>query len=96
MPSAVDSIRSRLRGVSVGVLTPFDDDLEIAHGKMEANAQTLYDAGARSFLVAANISEYHSLSQSERRDVTESCMDALPSDACVLPVSEGARPTRLN
>jgi len=92
MSSAVDSIRSRLRGVSVGVLTPFDDGLEIAHGKMEANAQTLYDAGARSFLAAANISEYHSLSQSERRDVTESCVDALPSDACVLAGIDGSTP----
>ncbi|WP_226482824.1 dihydrodipicolinate synthase family protein [Natrinema amylolyticum] len=77
-------VRSRLRGVAVGLLTPFDDDLEIEHEKIAENARELYDEGIRTFLATANISEYHSLSASERVDVAETSVDALPSDACVL------------
>ena len=40
--------------------------------------------GIRTFLGAASISEYDSLSRDERVDVVESAVDALPSDACVL------------
>ncbi|WEL27583.1 dihydrodipicolinate synthase family protein [Haloferax volcanii] len=84
MPLADDRVRSRLRGVAVGLLTPFDDDLEIQHDKLEANAKSLSGDGISSFLAAANISEYHSLSQQERVDVTETAVDALPDSACVL------------
>ena len=62
MPLSTDEVREHLRGVSFGLLTPFDDKLEIEHTKLEENAKSLYDRGARSFLAAANISEYHSLS----------------------------------
>ncbi|ELZ15431.1 dihydrodipicolinate synthetase [Haloterrigena salina JCM 13891] len=65
-------------------MTPFDDDLEIEHEKIAENAQELYDEGIRTFLATANISEYHSLSASERVDVAETSVEALPSDACVL------------
>ncbi|ELY92177.1 dihydrodipicolinate synthetase [Natrialba taiwanensis DSM 12281] len=77
-------MRSHLRGVAVGLLTPFDDDLEIEHEKLAENAQNLYQEGIRTFLSVANISEYHSLSESERVSVAETSVDALPSDACVL------------
>ncbi|ELY63176.1 dihydrodipicolinate synthetase [Natrinema versiforme JCM 10478] len=65
-------------------MTPFDDELEIEHEKIAENARDLYDEGIRTFLATANISEYHSLSQSERVDVAETSVDALPDDACVL------------
>lgn len=84
MQSAIEHVKQRLRGVAAGLLTPFDEDQEIVHWKIEENAQSLYDSGIRTFLAAANISEYHSLSQSERINVTETSVDALPSDACVL------------
>ncbi|ADB63268.1 dihydrodipicolinate synthetase (plasmid) [Haloterrigena turkmenica DSM 5511] len=84
MSLPAEQVRSRLRGVAVGLLTPFDDDLEIEHEKIAENAQELYDEGIRTFLATANISEYHSLSASERVDVAETSVDALPSDACVL------------
>lgn len=77
-------VRSRLQGVAVGLLTPFDDEYEIQHDKLTENATELYDAGIRTFLAAANISEYHSLAKSERIDVVETSVKALPSDACVL------------
>ncbi|WP_049914619.1 dihydrodipicolinate synthase family protein [Haloterrigena salina] len=84
MSLPAEQVRSRLRGVAVGLLTPFDDDLEIEHEKIAENAQELYDEGIRTFLATANISEYHSLSASERVDVAETSVEALPSDACVL------------
>ncbi|WP_435102802.1 dihydrodipicolinate synthase family protein [Halarchaeum sp. P4] len=84
MPLSADGVRNRLRGVAAGLLTPFDDDLDIEHAKIEENARDLHSQGIETFLTAANISEYHSLSQQERIDVTETSVNALPSDACVL------------
>lgn len=84
MPLSADKVRARLRGVAVGLLTPFDDNLEIEHNKIEENARELYDSGIRTYLATANISEYHSLSQQERIDVARTSVEALPSDACVL------------
>lgn len=93
MPLTDDRVRECLRGVAAGLLTPFDDDLEIEHDKLEANAQSLSRAGIDSFLAAANISEYHSLSHQERIDVTETSVEALPDDACVLAGVGGATKT---
>ena len=77
-------VKQRLRDVAVGVLTPFDEQGTIEHRKIEQNARSLYDEGMRTFLAAANISEYHSLSRRERIESVETVVDALPSDACVL------------
>lgn len=84
MSAATDQVKQQLRGVAVGLLTPFDESGDIVHWKIGENAESLYDSGIRTFLAAANISEYHSFSQSERIAVTETSVDALPSDACVL------------
>lgn len=84
MSLSVEQVRERLRGVAVGLLTPFDDALDIDHEKLRENAQTLHRRGIRTFLAAANISEYHSLSHTERINVVETSVDALPADACVL------------
>jgi len=84
MPLSAERVRERLRGVATGLLTPFDEDGEIEHWKIEENARSLYDEGIRTFLATANISEYHSLSADERVAVARSAVDALPSDACVL------------
>jgi 4-hydroxy-tetrahydrodipicolinate synthase len=66
------------------LLTPFGDDLEIEHEKLEANAASLSESGISTFLAAANISEYHSLTQQERIAVAETSVEAVPDDACVL------------
>jgi len=84
MALSADTVQERLRGVAVGLLTPFDEEGEIEHWKIRENAERLYDAGVETFLSTANISEYHSLSQTERVEVAESSIEALPSDACVL------------
>ena len=84
MPLAAEQVRSRLRGVAVGLLTPFDDENRIEYGKIEENARALYDQGVRTFLAAANISEFHALSREELVDITRASVDPLPSDACVL------------
>ena len=92
MPLSDNGVREHLRGVAAGLLTPFDTDGAIVHGNIKENANALYDAGIRTFLAAANISEYHSLSQDERVAVTETAVDALPSDACILAGVGGSTP----
>lgn len=92
MSLVVDTVQERLHGVAVGLLTPFDEDLQIEHDKLAANARSLYEDGVRTFLATANISEYHSLSQRERIDVVETSVDALPTDACVLAGVGGSTP----
>jgi len=84
MPLSAERVRQRLRGVAVGLLTPFDDSLAIDTDALAENAQTLYDTGIRTFLATANISEYHSLSADERVEHAKTSVDALPDDACVL------------
>lgn len=79
-----EEVAEHLRGVAVGLLTPFDDQHDIEHEKLAENAESLYGAGVRTFLATANISEYHSLSRQERVDVAETAVEALPHDACVL------------
>jgi len=78
------AVRSRLRGVTVGLLTPFDSDGAVDHEALSANARALYDAGIRSFMASANISEYHSLARDERVAHARTVVDALPDEACVL------------
>jgi len=84
MRLSADQVRERLRGVAVGLLTPFDDSLSIQADCLASNARTLYDEGIRTFLATANISEYHSLSQEERVEHAKISVEALPDDACVL------------
>jgi 4-hydroxy-tetrahydrodipicolinate synthase len=77
-------VRDRLQGVAVGLLTPFNEDGSIRHDGIERNARALADSGVETFLAAANISEYHSLTAPERVSVTETAVNALPEWACVL------------
>jgi 4-hydroxy-tetrahydrodipicolinate synthase len=84
MPLSATDVRESLRGVATGILTPFDAEGEIEYEKTKANVSALSNEGVGTFLAAANISEYHSLSQDERIAVTEATVDALPSEACVL------------
>jgi len=93
MALSADGVRERLRGVAVGLLTPFDDAGGIEHEKIRANARALSDGGIRTFLAAANISEYHSLSRDERVAVAETAVEALPEDACVLAGVGGSTAT---
>jgi 4-hydroxy-tetrahydrodipicolinate synthase len=79
-----EDVKDHLRGVAVGLLTPFDEDLEVEYEKIRDNAASLSDAGVETFLATANISEYHSLGADERVSVAEAAVDALPGDACVL------------
>jgi 4-hydroxy-tetrahydrodipicolinate synthase len=84
MGSSSERVRTGLRGVAVGLLTPFDADGALEYDHLAENAQTLYDRGARTFLAPANISEYHSLSRDERVAHARTTVGALPGDACVL------------
>lgn len=92
MPLSKNEVRQHLRGVAAGLLTPFNTDLNVQHSKLKENAETLYDAGIRTFLASANISEYHSLSRNERIEVTKTSAETLPSDACVLAGVGGSTP----
>jgi len=84
MPLSTDRVRTHIRGVAVGLLTPFDEDGAIEHEKLRSNARTLHEKGAETFLAVANISEYHSLTRDERVALAETSVDALPDDTCVL------------
>jgi 4-hydroxy-tetrahydrodipicolinate synthase len=81
---AHESVKEALRGVAAGLLSPFDENLELDHDALAENAQALYDRGIRVFLATANISEYHSLSPEERVAHAETSVAALPEDATVL------------
>jgi len=84
MPLSANRVRERLRGVAVGILTPFDDTLDIEHDKLRENATTLYDEDVRTFLAARHIREYPPRAQRERIELVESVVEALPPGACVL------------
>lgn len=84
MQPLAGEVKNHLRGVAVGLLTPFDEELEIDHRKLAENARSLYRDGIDTFLGPANISEYHSLTGRERVEIAETSVDALPDDACVL------------
>jgi len=84
MPLSVEKVRDKLRGVSAGLLTPFDDQSNIEYKKVQYNAQTLYERGIRSFLAVANISEFHSLTHSERVEIAGTVVESLPADVSVL------------
>ena len=81
---AHEAVKEALRGVAAGLLSPFDEDLELDHDALAENARVLYDRGIRVFLATANISEYHSLSPAERVAHAETSVEALPDDATVL------------
>ncbi|WP_408960204.1 dihydrodipicolinate synthase family protein [Natrinema sp. 74] len=84
MALSAEQVQEHLRSVAVGLLTPFDENGEIEYEKITENAKALYEEGVRTFLATANISEYHSLSQSERIAAAEAALEGLPESACVL------------
>ena len=89
-------ITDGLRDVATGILTPFDQDLEVDHQALQENARALYDRGVRTFLACGNVSEYHALSHEERIAVTESSVEALPNDAFVLAGAGGSTKTTID
>ncbi|WP_137284553.1 dihydrodipicolinate synthase family protein [Halorussus salinisoli] len=90
------AVKEGLRSVAAGLLTPFDDHLEVDHDALRENARIVYDEGIRTFLACANISEYHSLSHEERIEVTATSVETLPDDATVLAGVGGATPTAID
>jgi len=90
------SVKDGLRAVAPGIVTPFDDELEIDHDSVVTNTRAIYDKGVRTFLACGNISEYHSLSNDERVAVTETSVNALPSDATVLAGAGGSTKTAID
>lgn len=92
MPLSDEDVQEYLRGVAAGLLTPFDEKLQIEYHKLAENAQSLANEGIQCFLTTANISEYHSLSQDERVEVAKTSVDALPSETCVLAGVGGSTP----
>ncbi|MFB6120044.1 MAG: dihydrodipicolinate synthase family protein [Halobacteriaceae archaeon] len=79
-----------LRDAITGIVTPFDDDLNVDHAALAANVRALSGRGVDSFFVCSNVSEYHSLSPDERVAVTETSIDALPDDATTLAGAGGS------
>lgn len=89
-------LEASLKDVAAGILTPFDEDGEIRHADIEANARYLWDRGVRVFLGAANVSEFHALSHRERIDVVATVSESLPDAATVLAGAGGGIETVLD
>lgn len=86
-----DELRENLRDVGFTTATPFSDDGDrVRHDAIEENARTLYDAGARVFIPCGNTGEYYSLSHTERIEVVQSTVNALPDDATVVGGAGGS------
>lgn len=92
MTESAALIQDRLQGISIGLLTPFDETGAIDYDALADNASDLAAKGPRSFLAAANISEFHSLSHDERVRSVETAVEAVPDDACVLAGVGGSTP----
>lgn len=93
---AHEALKDNLRGVAAGLLTPFEEEtLDIDHDALAENAETLYDAGIRTYLAVANISEYHSLTHDERIASAETAAATLPDDASVLAGAGGSLRTAI-
>lgn len=92
-----DALREKLRTVAFTTTTPFTDDgSQVRYDAIESNVQTLYDAGARVFIPCGNTGEYYSLSTSERVEVVEATVDALPADATVIGGAGGSTKTAVD
>lgn len=86
-----NELRESLRNVGFTTPTPFSNDVDqVRHDAIKANAQTLYEAGARVFIPCGNTGEYYSLSQTERVEVVRSTVEALPSDTTVIGGAGGS------
>lgn len=81
-----NGLKANLRGVAAGLLTPFQENNtdELNREELASTASWLYEHGIRLFLASANISEYHSLSRTEREVCVSVVCSELPSDATVL------------
>ena len=90
MVLSADEVRDCLRGVTVGLLSPFDEQFEISHDQLAENARRLTASGLDNFMAPANISEYHSLTHDERVAFAETAVEALPDHACVLAAVGGS------
>lgn len=91
-------LQADLRDVAAGILTPYENDSgdEIRYEELASTAEWLYDEGIRLFLACANISEYHSLSHSERIDSVRTAREAIPSDGTVLGGVGGSTKTAID
>ena len=85
-----ETVRDALRGVAVGVLTPFDEDGEIMFDALQTNAAQLSESGVGLFLANANISEFHSLTHDERFEVTRVAIEATDDSDVVFAGVGGA------
>lgn len=86
-----NELRESLRGVGFTTPTPFRNDGNRVHrDAIEANVQTLYEAGARVFIPCGNTGEYYSLSQTERVEVVRSTVEGLPDNTTVVGGAGGS------
>ncbi|SFR65478.1 4-hydroxy-tetrahydrodipicolinate synthase [Halogeometricum rufum] len=79
-----NEVRHHLRDAITGLVTPFNDSLSVDHDALAANAHAIAEQGIDTLFACSNVSEYHSLSHEERIAVTETSVNALPANACVM------------
>jgi 4-hydroxy-tetrahydrodipicolinate synthase len=82
--------RSAMRGAAAGVLAPFDDSGDLLADEVRRHARYHVDAGIDVVLAAANIAEYHALTDDERVTMVDAIADAVGPDDFVLAGAGGA------
>jgi 4-hydroxy-tetrahydrodipicolinate synthase len=78
------------RGVSVALLTLFDDDGGVDHAATAAHAVRLVEHGMRAVLVAGSTGEADALTDTERVALVTAVREALPDGVPVLAGASGA------
>lgn len=79
-----------MRGAAAGVLAPFDDEGDLLPEEVRRHARHHVDAGIDIVLAAANIAEYHALTDADRTAMVDAIADAVGPDDFVLAGAGGA------
>jgi len=96
MKSKTISNRGDLKDVAAAVLTPFNDDGEILYDGVARNTRFLTDRGINLLLAGANVSEYHSLTDREIKDVVQTVVEEVGDDTTVLAGTGGSLRTAID
>jgi 4-hydroxy-2-oxoglutarate aldolase len=73
-----------LHGVFTPIVTPFDEEGRVAHGKMAFNLDRWNQTGLKGYIVLGSNGEWVFISESERREVLKTARQAIPEDKLMI------------
>jgi 4-hydroxy-2-oxoglutarate aldolase len=73
-----------LHGVFSPVATPFSEDGDVAHDKLESNLARWNETGLRGYVVLGSNGEYVYLNEKEKRQVLETARRTIPGDKLMI------------